>query len=66
MIGHNDLTLNEATMIEAVQEWLDKRWAVDPKPKVKSVKMTKRDRPEGYGANTFTVELEVQEAKEPS
>jgi hypothetical protein len=25
MIGHNSFRLNEATMIEAVQEWLDKR-----------------------------------------
>jgi hypothetical protein len=25
MIGNNEMILNEATMIQAVQEWLDKR-----------------------------------------
>lgn len=36
MIGNNTLTLNEATLVQAVQEWLDKR--MNPSPKVGSVK----------------------------
>jgi hypothetical protein len=36
--GNNTLLLNEATMIEAVQEYLRKRTLVDFKPTVKSVK----------------------------
>ena len=38
MKGNNTLTLNEATMIEAVQEYLTKRMGSTYVPKVTSVK----------------------------
>lgn len=38
MKGNNTLTLNEATMIEAVQEYLAKRMGATYVPKVTSVK----------------------------
>lgn len=37
MIGDNELRLNESTMIEAIQEYLDKRYRIDC-PVVKGVK----------------------------
>ena len=40
MKGKNELTLNESTMIEAVQEWVDARWSAtkEATPQVVSVK----------------------------
>ena len=40
MIGNNDLSINEATMIEAVQFWLDSKM-VPPVPRITSVKSEK-------------------------
>jgi hypothetical protein len=36
MVGSNQLTLNAATLSQALQEWLDKRW-VAPSPRVTGV-----------------------------
>ena len=60
MKGTNEMTLNEETMIEAVQEWLDKRWS-DPRPIVKSVKPEKSEQGVTYdGKSTaFVVVLEA-------
>ncbi len=52
MQGNNTLTLNAATMIEAVQLWLDSRMQA-PVPTVMSVEADTK----GYGSNTFKVEL---------
>lgn len=38
MKGLNELNLNEATMIEAVQFWLDNQWASSVAPRVINVK----------------------------
>ncbi len=55
MIGSNSIELNQATMVQAVQCWVDKTFQ-DPKPVVKSVKIS-ADR--SYTtASAFTVELE--------
>ncbi|MCR4319764.1 MAG: hypothetical protein NUV74_05435 [Candidatus Brocadiaceae bacterium] len=51
MKGSNDLILNEATMIEAIQFWLDSRM-VPPVPKVTGVKA----KADGY-SSTFTIAL---------
>ena len=51
MKGSNDLILNEATMIEAMQFWLDSRM-VPPSPKVTGVKA----KVDGY-SSTFTIAL---------
>lgn len=51
MKGNNELHLNEATIIEAVQEYLAKRYT--PTPKVTSVAMEKS----GYDT-TFVVKCE--------
>jgi hypothetical protein len=56
--GSNSLQLNEATIIEAVQEYLDKRYA--PNVKVCSVKQTVGA---GYPQNDgFIVAVAEQEA----
>jgi hypothetical protein len=54
MKGNNELKLNTATMIIAVQEYLEKRWAntVENCPKVTNVEAASN----GYG-QTFTVSL---------
>lgn len=54
MQGNNTLTLNAATMIEAVQLWLDTRMT-EPVPTVTSVEADTK----GYGGNTFKVELSM-------
>jgi len=51
MKGSNDLILNEATMIEAVQFWLDSKM-VPQAPKVTGVKA----KDDGY-SKTFTVSI---------
>jgi hypothetical protein len=43
MKGNNTLILNEATMIEAVQFWLDSKIVPSQSPKVTSVKHDKTD-----------------------
>ncbi len=58
MIGMNELRLNEATMIQAVQEWLDRKMPHGA-PKVRNVKTDKS----GYD-EVFIVTL-VQEVAEP-
>lgn len=50
MIGTNELNLNEATMIQAMQEWLDKRMGCFS-PKVVSVLGGTKE----YNTRTFTV-----------
>jgi len=65
MVGSNEMNLNEKTMIQAVQEWHDKRWSLEPKPRVTGVKPTKdRDRSAGYGPTEFTVTFEAPETEE--
>lgn len=52
MKGSNTLSLNQATIIEAVQCWVNQKFH-DPKPVVKSVKKSNQ------GLNdTFDIELE--------
>jgi len=54
MIGNNTLELNEATIIEAVQEYLVKRWnPPEACPLVKSVRPSN-----GRNINIFTVEIQ--------
>ena len=65
MRGNNEMILNELTMIEAVQEWLDKRWSA-PRPKVTSVKATSSKGGYDSNKNSFTVLLEEgKEGKAP-
>jgi hypothetical protein len=52
MQGNNTLILNTATMIEAVQLWLDSRMQA-PVPAVTAVEPDKAN----YGSATFKVEL---------
>lgn len=54
MQGSNSLELNTATMIEAVQAWIDTQFAEGKAPKVKYVKPSN----EHGCAGTFRVELE--------
>jgi len=58
MKGNNSLTLNEATMIEAMQEWLIKRMG-EFAPKVTSVKPNPGDS-DRY-CTSFTVSTTDQE-----
>ena len=55
MKGSNDLILNEATMIEAIQFWLDAEMA-QPAPKVTSVKSESGS----LYSNTFKVSLDAE------
>lgn len=52
MKGNNKLELNEATMIDAIQEYLNKRMTIHA-PKVTSVKSSKEGLSDGF---TVTVE----------
>jgi hypothetical protein len=52
MNGNNSLILNEATIIEAMQEYLDKRYT----PNI-SVKSVRQDMTQGGNINTFRIEL---------
>ena len=62
MIGDNELRLNQATMVQAVQEWLDKRMP-DVKPKVISISLTS-DSKSSYGSSvSFQVKLSNEESK---
>ena len=58
MKGSNELRLNEATIIEALQMWLDKKMP-DGLQMVKSVSLSA----ESYGTKTFSVLVEEKEAK---
>jgi hypothetical protein len=52
MIGNNQLNLNPATVMQALQEWINKRMG-DNAPKVVSITVDRQ----GYG-ETFCVGLE--------
>jgi len=54
MKGNNQLVLNEATMIEAVQFWLDSKM-MPTAPKVTQV----AGPTDKYGGNNFTVSLDA-------
>jgi hypothetical protein len=58
MIGANQLNLNAATMMQALQEWIDKRWAA-PAPKVVSINVSNHS----YSGEIYCVGVEVQETK---
>lgn len=51
----NELNLNEATMIEAVQFWLNNQWVTSAAPKVTSVVMESARRGHSW---TFIVTVE--------
>ena len=59
MIGNNSLTLNEATMIDIVQYWLDNKLLNkdEKSPTVKGVKAASRS---GYENNTFEISLTIE------
>ena len=65
MIGRNTLTLNEATMQIAVQEYLAKRWP-DATPTVVSVKAAANANNYGGIPSTFAVEVEVEKGEATS
>lgn len=60
MIGNNDLQLNEATMIEAVQMWVSANFT-NP-PKVTSIDVDKN----GAYSKTFIIHVDGGEKKEPA
>ncbi len=57
MKGSNELKLNEATLIEAMQEYLDKRYT--SKVAVQSVKQTGS----GYSAEFTVAVMEIEKIK---
>ena len=57
MKGNNTLNLNEATMIEAVQLYLDSKMIPGQSPTVSSVTMSRDG-----GSNIFTVRVAEREA----
>jgi len=59
MVGSNELHLNEATIIEALQFWLDAKLKV-PVPTVTGVKTN-----DAYGSKTFVVSVS-SEADKPA
>ena len=59
MIGNNELRLNQATMIEAVQEYLDSLM-INHAPKVSSV-VASKDSPYGAG-ETFVIAVTDKES----
>ena len=59
MKGSNTLLLNQATVIEALQEYLDKRY----EPKVKVVSVNK-DASQSYGDDSFKVLISEPEKNE--
>lgn len=52
MIGNNSLIVNQATMIEIAQFWIDSKFA-ESAPKVTRVDKT----PDAFQKETFTIEL---------
>ena len=57
MKGNNTLELNEATMIDAIQYWLDAQFVQGKAPVVKSVKG-------GTGTYDNTFKVAVEETKQ--
>lgn len=57
MTGNNEMRLNEATMIQALQQWLDSKMPHGA-PKVTSVK---KESGSTYEPNIFTVGLTSEE-----
>lgn len=57
MIGNNQLELNQATMVQAVQVWVDQTFT-SPRPKVISVDKCRESYSEG-----FVVKLGEQEGE---
>jgi len=53
MTGNNEIKINEATMMEAVQLWLNDQFKVPPK--VTSVEQSKT----GSYSNEFTIQINV-------
>ncbi len=60
MKGSNELKLNEATMIAAVQHYLNSQFSPGKAPLVKSVKAEKS----GYSSETFAVSVQEPETTE--
>ena len=60
MKGNNQLVLNEATMIEAVQFWLDSKM-IPTAPKVTQVSGPS----DKYSDNSFTVSLDSEADRQP-
>lgn len=60
MKGKNSIELNQATLIEAIQEYLDKRW-VRADQEVVSVRAAT-----GADASNLTVVALITERKEPT
>lgn len=58
MIGNNELHLNQSTMVEAMQQYLDGQFATGKSPKVLSVS---KDGNSAYG-DSYVVKTEVVEA----
>jgi len=54
MVGNNQLNLNAATMMQALQEWIDKRWS-GKAPKVISITVTDKG---NYSGETYCVGVE--------
>lgn len=54
MKGVNEFNLNEATMIGAMQFWLNSQWVTSAAPKVTSVK------PDSKGGHSWTFILTVE------
>ena len=59
MKGSNELQINQATMIEAVQMYLDSQMREGLSPVVIGVK----SKPAGYGADLFTVTLDEKKTE---
>jgi hypothetical protein len=59
MVGSSTLTVNESTMKEIVQEWLDKAYALEPKPRVAGIKMVNGKI--GYSSLEFEISLISEE-----
>lgn len=66
MKGSNTLTLNEATMIEAVQEYLTKRMGATYVPKVTSVKPDGKSQPHYSGGQLFEVQVTKDDSQATS
>ena len=50
MTGNNHLSLNQATMVEVVQQWIDREFVKDHAPQVAAVN-------HDHQTGTFTVKL---------
>jgi len=63
MKGNNMIQLNQATLIEAIQEYLDKRWS-GPEQKVMAVTVTRVNNE--YGSGTLGVDVAISEVEQKS